>query len=149
MEGVVMLARTGTDDTGQGNTGMTVQPSFNKAAIKQSLSEGQKANLNRGMNFIQAFRKVRHTMPISHAFAFLTVALDEGLGVNEYAERLNVSQTVMTRWLFDIGQQNRSREPGYELVTQRSDPLDLRKHQTFLTDKGRALAHELIRVISK
>jgi DNA-binding MarR family transcriptional regulator len=114
--------------------------------IRQSLSDDHKTALNKIVNVLQALRKVRPTMPINHAFAFLTVALDEGLGVTEYAERLNVSQSVMTRWLYDIGLQTRTREPGLDLVIQRADPLDMRRHQTFLTDAGRSLAYELIRI---
>lgn len=78
--------------------------------------------------------------------AFLLVATEEGLGVNEYAERMGVAQSVMTRLLLDIGLQTRKREPGLGLVTQRPDPLDMRKHQAHLTPKGKALLHKLLRV---
>jgi hypothetical protein len=86
-------------------------------------------------------------MPLQHAYTFLLVALNEGQGVMEYAEKAGVAQTVMTRQLLDIGSQNRKREPGYGLVMQRLDPLNLRRHQTFLTKEGRALLHELPSVV--
>lgn len=95
-----------------------------------------------------AFREIRHDMPLQHAYTFMLVALKEGLGVIEYAEQAGVAQTVMTRHLLDIGSQNRKREPGYGLVMQRSDPLDLRKHQTYLTPKGRALLNRVLRVMA-
>lgn len=95
-----------------------------------------------------AFRQVRHDMPLQHAYTFMLVALREGCGVIEYAEQAGVAQTVMTRHLLDIGLQNRKREPGYGLVVQRPDPMDLRKHQTFLTPKGRALLHKVLRVMA-
>jgi DNA-binding MarR family transcriptional regulator len=77
----------------------------------------------------------------------MLVAMQEGLGVTDYAERAGVPQTVMTRHLLDIGTHNRRREPGYGLVTQRQDPLDLRKHQTFLMIEGRALLHQILRIL--
>jgi hypothetical protein len=77
----------------------------------------------------------------------MLVALDEGRGVIEYAERAGVAQSVMTRNLLDMGSHNRKREKGLGLVMQRMDPLDMRKHQTFLTSEGRALAHKIIRTI--
>ena len=69
----------------------------------------------------------------------MLVAQEEGLSVSEYAKQAGVGQTTMTRHLLDIGLQTRKREPGLNLVMQRQDPLDLRRHQAFLTDKGRAL----------
>jgi DNA-binding MarR family transcriptional regulator len=97
------------------------------------------------MTWMDAFRAVRSTMPLQHAYTFLLVAMNEGLSVSDYAERAGVSQTVMTRHLLDIGMQTRSREPGLDLVMQKTDPMDMRKHQSFLTPKGKALLHRIIR----
>jgi hypothetical protein len=36
---------------------------------------------------MEAFRAIRRTMPLQHAFAFLSVALEEGHSVSEYAKR--------------------------------------------------------------
>ena len=111
------------------------------------LNDAEKEALQKAEKLLDAFRQVRPTMPLQHAYTFLLVALNEGQGVQDYAERAGVAQTVMTRHLLDIGQMNRRREPGYGLVQQRSDPMDLRKHQTYLTPAGRALLHRLIRSI--
>jgi DNA-binding MarR family transcriptional regulator len=100
--------------------------------------------LKTAMHLFDTFRALRPTMPLQHAYTFLLVAEEEGLGVKEYAERAGVPQTVMTRHLLDIGQMTRFREPGLGLVMQRQDPLDLRKHQSFLTPKGKALLHRVI-----
>jgi DNA-binding MarR family transcriptional regulator len=95
--------------------------------------------------WIDAFREVRKTMPLQHAYTFLLVAMSEGLSVSEYAERAGVAQTVMTRHLMDIGLQTRRREPGLDLVKTKTNPLDMRQHQAFLTQKGKALLHKIIR----
>jgi hypothetical protein len=54
----------------------------------------------------------------------------------------------MTCNLVDVGSHNRRREPGYGLVIQRPDPLDVRQHETFLTSEGRELMHEVLRVMT-
>jgi DNA-binding MarR family transcriptional regulator len=80
------------------------------------------------------------TMPLQYITAFLMVARAEGKSVTEYAEIAGVSTSVMSRHLLDIGDRSRTHEPGYGLVTSRPNPTELRRHEIFLTPKGRALA---------
>lgn len=96
---------------------------------------------------MEAFRAIRRTMPLQHAYAFLLVALDEGLSVSEYAKRAGTTQAVMTRILFALGSRNRGCKPRYGLVQQVIDPQDGRRTQTFLTDRGKVLVHEMVRSI--
>jgi DNA-binding MarR family transcriptional regulator len=94
---------------------------------------------------MEAFRAIRRTMPLQHAYAFLFVALEEGCSVSEYAKRAGTTQAVMTRILFALSSRNRGR--GCRLVQQVIDPQDGRRTQTFLTVRGKALAHEIVRLI--
>src|SRR5262249_35233403 len=96
---------------------------------------------------MEAFRAIRRTMPLQHAYAFLLVALEEGRGVSEYAKRVGVTQAVMTRILFSLGSSSQGRAPGYGLVQQAIDPKDSRRTQTFLSIKGRVLMHEIVRLM--
>ncbi len=98
---------------------------------------------------LEPFRALRATMPLQYVSAFLMVASEEGLGVGDYAERAGVSVSVMSRHLLDIGDRNRHMEEGFGLVTYRANPMELRKHEYMLTDKGRALAYQLARRWSK
>jgi len=95
------------------------------------------------------FLAIRSTMPMQYVRAFYLVASDEGLGVGEYARRAGVSISVMSRHLLDIGERNRYMEPGFGLVSFRPDPMNYSKHQIFLTDKGRELAHRIDQIIRK
>ncbi len=52
------------------------------------------------------------------------MALEGGLGVEEYAERGGVTQAVMTRILLALGSRSRGRERGYGLVQQVVDTKD-------------------------
>jgi DNA-binding MarR family transcriptional regulator len=78
---------------------------------------------------------------------FLLVCEEEGLGVVEYAIKRDISPTVMTRNLLDIGDRNRQREEGLGLVTQERDLWDLRRHNSFVTSKGKSLMQEVIAVL--
>jgi DNA-binding MarR family transcriptional regulator len=84
---------------------------------------------------------------MQHAYAFLLVASEEGLGVQEYAERAGITQAVMTRVLFALGSRSQGRVRGYGLVQQGIDTKDARKHQTFLTARGKALMREIVRLV--
>jgi DNA-binding MarR family transcriptional regulator len=86
-------------------------------------------------------------MPAQYIRTFLLVAEEQGLGVIDYAQRAGVSVSVMSRHLLDIGERNRHMEDGFGLVTYRPNPMELRKHEYFLTDKGRTLLHKITRHI--
>jgi DNA-binding MarR family transcriptional regulator len=113
--------------------------------FRQSLDEDTKNAMHDMLAALEPFRALRQTMPLQYIVSFLLVALDEGRGVNEYAERAGVGTSVMSRHLLDIGERNRHMEEGFGLVTQRPDPMELRKHQMMLTPKGRAVAHQIAR----
>jgi DNA-binding MarR family transcriptional regulator len=96
---------------------------------------------------LDSFLAITHTLPGHYMRAFMLVALDEGKGVMEYARESGVAQSVMSRHLSDLGDKNRKHEPGYKLLTIRMDPLNRRRHQVMLTDKGRALFGTIIRAL--
>lgn len=128
----------------RGGGRMSTVPGF-----RQSLPEDDKSALAQAVAVMDLFAELRQTMPLQYVRAFLLVALDEGRGVGEYAEKAGVSMTVMSRHLLDIGDRNRHKEEGFGLVTQRPDPMELRKHQAMLTPKGKALAHKIIRALRR
>jgi DNA-binding MarR family transcriptional regulator len=99
------------------------------------------------LSFLEAFRIIRPTMVMQHAYVFVLVAMDEGRGVQEYAERVGVTQPVMTRILLALGPRGQKGAAGHELVQQATDTGDLRKRQTFLTAKGKRLKRELVRLM--
>ena len=101
----------------------------------------------RVLTLFDEFRKIRPTMPLQFAYTFVLVAMNEGKSVQVYAELADVAQSVMTRNLLDLGQRNRHKERGLGLLIQRMDPLDMRKHQTFLTPEGRALWRRILHSI--
>jgi DNA-binding MarR family transcriptional regulator len=97
------------------------------------------------LSALDPFFQIRGTMPAQYIKAFLLVAFEEGLSLSEYAERAGVSLSVMSRHLQDIGDRNRYKEEGFGLVTSRTNPLELRRHEFSLTPRGRALLHNIMR----
>ena len=113
--------------------------------IKPSLSEDERAQLRTLYLALKPFRDLDHPqLPMSYVTAALLIALDEGLGASEYADKLGVSVSVMTRNILDIGERNRQRGDGLGLVTQERDLLDLRKHRSRLTPRGKKLMHDIL-----
>ena len=86
-------------------------------------------------------------MAIQQAYAFLLVALEGGLGVQEYAAHAGTTQTVMSRILSALGPRSRGRQGGFGFVHQAIDTEDIRKHQTFLTAKGKTVIREIARLV--
>jgi DNA-binding MarR family transcriptional regulator len=115
----------------------------------KSLPGEELASVKSLLGALEPFRGLRGTMPLQYVVAFLLVAEEEGLGVGDYARRAGVSMTVMSRHLLDIGERNRHMEKGFGLVTYRANPMELRKHEYVLTDKGRAIVHQLSRQLRK
>ena len=86
----------------------------------------------------------RSSPPIGYLQAFLLVALEPGLSVKEYANRLKVSNRTMRRYLLDIGDRNQGEAPGLRLV---SSWPNLFKYE--LTPKGYLLAYQIASAVRK
>jgi len=111
------------------------------------LTKDERAAVHNCLLLMDAFRVVRPILTMQQAHTFLLVAAEEGCGVQEYAERAGIAQPVMTRILLALGTRRQKGAVGYGLVEQATDTEDFRKRQTFLTPKGKALMHEIARLI--
>ncbi len=112
---------------------------------RKTLGDNERKAVKSLLGALDPFTDIRATMPLQYVRTFLLVALDEGKGVAEYAAKAGVSVSVMSRHLLDIGERNRHMEKGFGLITYRPNPTELRKHEVFLTDTGRALVHRIVR----
>ena len=91
-----------------------------------------------------AFREVHSPMSIQMARTFITVALDEGKSMSEYGQKTGLPQSTISRHLLDLGERNRKKEPGLNLVVSQRDPEDFRRWTYRLTPKGRDLIQRLL-----
>jgi len=89
------------------------------------------------------FDAQRRGIPISYLMVFLVVALDEGLGVNEYARRFGIDRRDMSHYLTGIGSGGNYRLRSYGLVTLRKSLTNKGGRRVFLTKRGKKLFDKL------
>lgn len=117
------------------------------ADVTPTLTEEEREFCLAAYNFLDAFTDLQPTMTAQTIKAFLLVCIDEGKGSTDYAARLGVSPSIMTRYLLDWGERNRAREEGFGFIRQTRDTFDLRRQQALLTPPGRTMVHKLIRSV--
>lgn len=105
--------------------------------VKPKVNEVEQQRLRKFFAALKVFKLLDDRMPLQYVLSFLLVANEEGQSVTYYAEKLGVNQTTMSRHLLDIGPADRNHEEGYGLIDYRADPLERRRHQYFLTPKGK------------
>lgn len=113
--------------------------------MRPTVQEGEAETLKRLMRSLGVFKLLNDTMPLQYVLTFLAVATDEGKGVKDYADKMGVNNTTMSRHLLDLGPRNRKMEEGFGLVQYRASPLELRKHEYYITPKGRQLLTHLLK----
>jgi DNA-binding MarR family transcriptional regulator len=115
--------------------------------FKPSFTEEERAYIRALLLALRPFIKAKPTIPLSYVITTLTVALDENEGVAEYADKVGISPTVMTRHLLDLGERNRLKEPGLGWIVQERDLFDLRKHRARFTSIGSALLRDVVHAL--
>jgi DNA-binding MarR family transcriptional regulator len=74
------------------------------------------------------------------ATGFLAVASDEGQGLNEYARRLGIDRSVISRIIHELAERSRDGGPGLGLISIDEGGRPNRQQEIFLTKKGHAVA---------
>jgi DNA-binding MarR family transcriptional regulator len=87
-------------------------------------------------------------MPLPVVITFLMIALEEGNGVSTYARYLGVNRSLMSRYVHALFDRRRGGRPGFNLVRMEK-PDRNRRQCIYLTSKGRALAAEVFRNLSR
>jgi DNA-binding MarR family transcriptional regulator len=75
--------------------------------------------------------------------------MDEGQTVTEYARRADISPSLMTRYLADLGAVNRYHEEGFGLVEHFPGANDKRFRFVRLTPKGRGVVGQIVRALAR
>jgi DNA-binding MarR family transcriptional regulator len=85
-------------------------------------------------------------LPLQLVTTFLAIASDEGKYASWYSQQLDIQRFVVARYIHELGNHNRKGEPGFGLIRFEEHPNRTSNRQLiFLTDKGRALAAEMLR----
>jgi hypothetical protein len=86
-------------------------------------------------------------IPLAFVAVFISVALNEGKPVRDYAKELNISRFATFKYIQSLGDRGREAAPGLGLVTLKRGYRV--KTAVVLTDKGRAVAAEVFRRLQK
>jgi DNA-binding MarR family transcriptional regulator len=124
--------------------GFGAASSVNVSEDMMDLTGNGEAALRRTQAVLNQFQVFNPTMPIQMAASFLQVALNEGKSLRELCELSDTAQSTMSRHLLDLGERNRRLGPGLGLVIGKTDPVELRKKQFYLTPKGRVLLRSIL-----
>lgn len=119
-----------------------------KATDNPRRSEQQTAVIHSMLAGLDPFFRLRPTIPARCVQAFFLVAEKEGLPVNEYAKRGDLSAITMSRNLIDMGERDRNHEEGPGLVESHENIMNRRETLYRLTPKGRALLAAITRALN-
>ena len=101
-------------------------------------------HLDKAAGLFQAFRQLDATMPLQLAYTFILCATYEGESVGDIARRAGFATSTTSRHILDLGEFDRLKRPGYQLVKTEIDPMELRRKTVHLTPKGRNLLNQII-----
>lgn len=110
---------------------------------KYEFTPGEIVSFKKLLKALEHFKKLTPSLPLSHMESFLHVALKQGLGTVEYAQRMEYNKDNASRILGVIGERPRKTETPYGLIEQCDDPVDSRKTHYYVTGKGNQLLKKL------
>jgi DNA-binding MarR family transcriptional regulator len=114
------------------------------SASRPSYDMADRRHLDKVSGLFQAFRTLDPTMPLQLAYTFILCAMHEGESIGEIARRAGFATSTTSRHILDLGEFDRMKRPGYQLVETKIDPLELRKKSVHLTPKGKNLLNQLL-----
>jgi DNA-binding MarR family transcriptional regulator len=105
-------------------------------------------NLQKLVLSVQEFQKFDKEMSTQAMLTFLLVAMWPGITAKELAERVETSQSWMSRIIGLLGKDGVRGREGYNLVTKVPDPRDPRRYVMHLTAKGKRVCETLVELHS-
>lgn len=88
-------------------------------------------------------------MPVGQIMALLLVAVHENKPMKDLAAIADTNISTISRQLIDLGARNRRMEPGYGLIEQRQNPMNLRENRYSLTLKGNHLIKGVLKQLTR
>lgn len=93
---------------------------------------------------VQLLREEAPELPIQQLHLFLAIAMDEGVGTKDLEQRYGYTNAATSRnvtALYKYPGQGRS---GLDWVRWQPSPMDGRKRELFLTDKGKEVIEKVL-----
>ena len=92
---------------------------------------------------LDEFRKLDPKMPIAQVQAFLLIALDSNMGMQDFAEMAGVRDSTASRYLLDLGAKRVDGDDALDLIIRGVDPTNPRRARYSLSRKGKALVAKI------
>jgi DNA-binding MarR family transcriptional regulator len=118
------------------------------ALSSRGIPDDERRILDITLRALEPFKAIRDTMPLQYVTAFLHVARDEGHNIAWYADKVGISQSLMSRHMADLGDVDRYHNEGFGLIEQFNDPYDKRFRLLRLSPKGWGIANQIVRALS-
>lgn len=96
---------------------------------------------------VSTFRELDADIPAATLHVFLVVAANPGISSKQLLQRVQGSQSAVSRHLAALGEYSWKGGPGLDLIETVEDPLDRRNKISFLKPKGKQLALKLIVIL--
>lgn len=96
---------------------------------------------------IVELRKVSADMPMQQLDLYLRIVQRPGIGMDELAPLLGISQSSVSRNVAALSKFHRLGKPGLDLVEVRLDPRDSRRREIWLSPLGKKLADRLSKML--
>jgi DNA-binding MarR family transcriptional regulator len=116
---------------------------------KFDYSDEEREQFKKLQRALRVVKRVSKQFPISYLEGFLEIALKQGLGTSEYAERLEESKGNGSRLLGTLGDRSRRTEIALNWIEQVDDPQDSRKTHYYISPKGNAVLKQIVREMEK
>ncbi|MBK67973.1 MAG: MarR family transcriptional regulator [Rickettsiales bacterium] len=104
--------------------------------------------LEKAYAIIEEFRKIDEKMPIQQVAVFLTIAMNENISQKDIAEITGMGQGSTSRNVAAFLKLNRFKKPGFDLVENEPDPMELRVKKHRLNTKGKRIAQSIANIIN-
>jgi DNA-binding MarR family transcriptional regulator len=118
--------------------------------VTTQLNDDMKARQKRGMfnmfQLFEALRELHPDMPLQMASIFMLIAMKPGINQQSLLGLLDISQSSMSRNVVGLTARNRRGGPGLNLIVQRTDPLDARSTNLYLTVTGEQFIERLLTI---
>ena len=113
------------------------------------MENAERQSLQRLYYALEEIKGISAHMPVGQIMGLLLVALYENKPLKELAALSDSHTSTLSRQLLDLGIRNRRMEPGYGLIEQRQNPLNLRENHYNLSLKGSHLIKGILKHLTR
>ncbi len=114
---------------------------------KENLSKSEREKLAQLLKLINEFRALDSEMQMQQAATLITVALNEGVALNELAERTQLAMSSASRNVASLSPVRKKGVAGHGLIISNEDPEERRRKLHTMTPKGVTFVRRLVEMV--